>query len=193
MTARKKRDPPSEETLAGAEELSRQWARLAHKIALRYARAYPAWAEEAHAEAVVALWQAALDFDPAEGVPFNKWASLVIGHAMARWDRYQHRRRGCRPLTDVRGECGPEAVAGNPVDRREREPPLAAEVSDLLAVLRERLGHEDYYLLWSFYACRRKSTELGPALGVSKQRAHQKIQRALRRARAALGEEVLTP
>ncbi len=156
--------------------LVEQYLPLALAVANRWARAVPLLADDFASEAGLALWRAALRFDPAKG-PFPTWARWrVIRACGARLEKERKKNpaafRRVGPMIDLDG-CEVDAV--NSLVDGESPADVRAMVADLLdtlpadrasALVRHVVGGETF-------------GEIGTARGISGNAVGQLIRRDL--------------
>jgi DNA-directed RNA polymerase sigma subunit (sigma70/sigma32) len=132
---------------------------------------------EALSTAEAAVVEAASRYDEAKAIPFPAYCDLVVrsklAGAAAREARYATRHH--QHVEDHQEDRAP--------DDRDPEPGQAAATAEMVDRLRRVLSPEVFGLLWAVFAEGRSLAEAGRDRGVSRQRAHQVVARALRRAR----------
>lgn len=156
---------------AGREEETRELFRRYEGLLAR-ARRYGRLADEARSAADIALWEAALGYDAARGVPFAGFAKAKVRAAL----RALCRREQRTAARETGGEAGRIYLESLPDPRGERrEMEERAAFDERLAGLAPRAKQ----LLWLLFGENLTQREAAARLGMTQQAASAMKRRAL--------------
>jgi RNA polymerase sigma factor (sigma-70 family) len=170
---------------AAGQRRVRTFCTLAYRIAWQYARqARDVPPEELLGEALYGLTYAASMFEEHRGVPFAAYATLVVRHRLMRAILEWRREKWIRPLPAKRKTDEPWDVE-NP-----HSPDLCTEASarDMCERIRSTLPARWYDVLQLHYGKGLSFEEVGQQLGISRQRARQLLDKAVRHTRKEFPE-----
>lgn len=176
-TSRRQDDAPPLISGQDPETLAKRLT-LAKSIAWKFARGegrrVPA--DELVGEALYGLTYAQNRFNAALGVPFEKYAIMVICHRLrnlvARW------RRREREVPMPRLPHAPEEEFQT-VSRGGDDPTQPLDAEEVWARVKEALPHRQYQLVWLHYQAGCSLAQIGRRLGVTRQCVSQQFRRAM--------------
>lgn len=145
-------------------------------------------------EAFLALCEAAQTFEPSRGLAFTTHATFAMRSRFSHYARTRNRtgmtyvaegvKYPCRPNTDVFADAEHVALAAPAT--YDPEPDESAEF--WRRVRRHIPDRLDYLMLRAVYAHGLTQKQVGEALGISRTRVKQRIERTVERLRARAGE-----
>jgi RNA polymerase sigma factor (sigma-70 family) len=141
-------------------------------------------ADELVAEAGVALCYAAGKFDPAAGVPFPAYLTLVLKHWLIQVARAR-RRRAAFPVVSLAAFAG-EDGRRDPTVGREPDPGEAVAANNAAERVRPHLTARSFRVLLAYYGHGRTLQEIGDVEGVTRERVRQICAKGRNHARTAL-------
>ncbi|MFS8641253.1 MAG: sigma-70 family RNA polymerase sigma factor [Symbiobacteriaceae bacterium] len=162
-------------TREAPEALFQRNERLAYWCAQPWLRSFPSWMhEEVLAEARVGLWRACRSYDPARGIAFSTYATIVIQNELRRF--YRDMRRHHVPTVSLETEII-EPEAAHPRKRRLRLGDVIALEERLFSEAEARLLMDSLPPIMRMVAAGMTQKEIARRLGRTQGAVSQRLQR----------------